>query len=194
MIFLLCMTVALVVLRSRATPEVAAVTESSEPKEEENSDFFFACSGGDLSTVQTLLEIDPSLIHKTTASGEHCLHLCALEGATDIVQLLLEAGADPDVRSTWEQGLRMHPLSWNTFYGRHEIVELLLKHGADVNADFDLGTSDAFGAKEGTTVLDVIEKILIGIEDEGEKERFLKTRNVLVKYGAARYAPADQEL
>lgn len=170
-----------------------AEAESSDPNEE-NSEYFFACSGGDFSTAKTLLEKDPSLVHKTTASGEHCLHLCAIEGATDIVKLLLDAGADPDIRSTWPQGLRMHPLSWSTFYGRHEIVELLLKHGADVNADFDLGTLDDFGANKKGTVLDVIEQILLGLEDKGEKDRFLKTRNVLVQYGAARYAPVEQEL
>ncbi|KAL3771549.1 hypothetical protein ACHAWU_003724 [Discostella pseudostelligera] len=178
--------------RSLPIREVVADADPSEPREE-NSDYFFACSGADFSMFKTLVEKDPSLVHKTTTSGEHCLHLCALEGATDIAQFLLDAGADPNIRSTWAQGLRMHPLSWSTFYGRHEIIELLLKHGADVNADFDLGKQDAGGAKKGT-VLDVIEQILIGIKDEGEKDRFLKTRNVLVKYGAARYAPVEQEL
>jgi len=178
--------------RSLPIREVVADADPSEPREE-NSDYFFACSGADFSMFKTLVENDPSLVHKTTTSGEHCLHLCALEGATDIAQFLLDAGADPNIRSTWAQGLRMHPLSWSTFYGRHEIIELLLKHGADVNADFDLGKQDAGGAKKGT-VLDVIEQILIGMKDEGEKDRFLKTRNVLVKYGAARYAPVEQEL
>ena len=184
-----CMTIA---LRRLETPGVVNGADPSEP-DEENSDYFFACSGGDLSKVKTLLQKDPSLVHKTTKSGEHCLHLCALEGATDIAQLLLDAGADPNIRSTWEQGLRMHPLSWSTFYGRHEIVELLLKYGADVNADFDLGTPDAFGNNKKGTVLDVIEQILIGITDEGEKDRFLKTRNVLVRYSAARYAPTEEQ-
>ncbi len=170
---------------------VVAVPSDSN---EENSDFFFACSGGDFGLIKSLLEKDSSLVHKTTQNGEHCLHLCAISGNSDIVQLLLDAGADPNIRSSWVKGLRMHPLSWNTFYGRHEIVELLLKYGADVNADFDLGKEDVLGGGVAKgTVLDVVEGILLGINDEEEKDRFLKTRNVLVKNGAARYGPVEQE-
>mmetsp|Transcript_8684 Transcript_8684/g.15107 ORF Transcript_8684/g.15107 Transcript_8684/m.15107 type:complete len:196 (-) Transcript_8684:656-1243(-) len=159
----------------------------------ENSEYFFACSGGELATVEYHLESDPSLVHKTTKDGEHCLHLSALSGNAEIVKLLLEKGADPDIRSTWEQGLRMHPLSWSTFYGRHEVIELLLEYGADVNADFDLGKKEN-GVAQKATVLDVVEQILIGTENDEEKERFIRTRNVLVKNGAKRYASLEPEL
>ena len=77
---------------------------------EENTEYFFACSNtsteGQLATVQTLVEKDPSLVHHTTKEGEHCLHLCAISGNADIVQLLLEKGADPNVRSSWKDGMR----------------------------------------------------------------------------------------
>ena len=106
---------------------VAVICAMANPEEEENSEYFFACSGGEFQTVKTLLEKDPSLVHTTTKDGEHCLHLSALSGNAEIVALLLDLKADPDVRSNWESGLRMHPLSWSTFYGRHEIIELLLK-------------------------------------------------------------------
>lgn len=174
---------------------VAVIGAMANPEEEENSEYFFACSGGEFQTVKTLLEKDPSLVHTTTKDGEHCLHLSALSGNAEIVALLLDLKADPDVRSNWESGLRMHPLSWSTFYGRHEIIELLLKHGADVNADFDLGKDENGAAGKGT-VLDVIEQILMGMdkEDQEEKERFTKTRNILVKNGAMRYASLEPEL
>ncbi|KAL3823181.1 hypothetical protein ACHAXA_010065 [Cyclostephanos tholiformis] len=167
---------------------VSAVASSSDP-EGENSEYFFACSGGEAGKVKMLLEKDPSLAHATTKNGEHCLHLTAISGSAEIAKLILDAGADPDVRSTWDSGLRMHPLSWNTFYGRHDIIELLLKYGADVNADFDL---DANAKK--ATVLDVIEQILLGTEDGEEKARFVKTRNILVKNGALRFASLEPEL
>jgi len=88
----------------------------------------------------------------------------------------------------------MHPLSWNTYYGRFEILELLLKAGADVNADFDLRAAEIGEIAEKATVLDVVEQILMGTSDDGEKERFIKTRNVLVKNGAMRYASVEPEL
>ncbi|KAL7523736.1 hypothetical protein ACHAXR_000308 [Thalassiosira sp. AJA248-18] len=165
-----------------------SVAISATNPEQENSEYFFACSGGELATTKTLLEKDPSLVHATTQDGEHCLHLSAIGGNAEIVRLLLDKGADPDIRSKWGKGMRMHPLSWNTFYGRYEIIELLLKHGADVNADFDISKT------EKGTVLDVVEQILLGEQDAEEKARFIKTRNILVKNGAIRFASLEPEL
>ena len=87
----------------------------------------------------------------------------------------------------------MHPLSRNTFCGRHAILELLLKAGADVNADFDLGKGEDGEFKKGT-VLDVVEQMLMNSDSDEEKEHFAKTRYVLVKHGAARYTSMEPEL
>lgn len=189
-----CANLAITCLRIMVLALVAVAIGATNPENDENSEYFFACSGGELSTVKSLLEKDPSLVHKTTKDGEHCLHLSALSGNAEIVQLLLDSDADPNIRSNWEGGLRMHPLSWSTFYGRFDIIELLLKHGADPNADFDLGKKDEKGEDEKGTVLDVIEQILLGEQDAEEKERFIKTRNILVKHGAIRYASVEPEL
>jgi ankyrin repeat protein len=148
-----------------AAVTVCDATDNAEPIGE-NSDYFFACSDGELSKIETLLEKDLSLVHKTTKDGEHCLHLSALGGNAEIVKLLLGKGADPDVRSSWEGGMRMHPLSWSTFYGRYEIIELLLEAGADVNADFAFGAKNDDGKFEVGTVLDVVEQILLGAKDQ----------------------------
>ena len=49
-----------------------------------------------------------------------------------------------------------------------------------MNADFDFGSKDESGEHEMGTVLDVVEQILLGANDQEEKERFVKMRNVLV--------------
>ena len=59
----------------------------------------------------------------------------------------------------------VHPLSWSTYYGRFENIALLLQHGANVNADFDVGKNSSGGAEKGT-VLDVVEQILAGSQKE----------------------------
>merc|ERR1719356_148986 len=142
----------------------------------ENSEYFHGCSGGQREVVGKLVEENPSIVHSTTEDGENCLHLVAISGDAGIARILLERGADANVRSAWDGGLRMHPLSWSTYYGRHEIVELLIQHGADVNADFDSGQKEKDESPSKTTVLDVVESILIGLDDdEKEKERFIKT-------------------
>jgi ankyrin repeat protein len=38
-----------------------------------------------------------------TENGETCLHLTGINGATEVTKLLLERGADPNVRSTFEE-------------------------------------------------------------------------------------------
>mmetsp|Transcript_3557 Transcript_3557/g.7196 ORF Transcript_3557/g.7196 Transcript_3557/m.7196 type:complete len:201 (-) Transcript_3557:205-807(-) len=180
---------------------IAANDDDTPPQQQANTKYFFACSSEDLSSglsiVKDLLSQDESLAHTTTNDGEHCLHLSALGGNEELVQLLLEKGADPNIRSTFVHGLRMHPLSWSVYYGRYKIIELLLKHGADVNADFDVkrGPDEV----QPVTALDVVEEILLQIEDgdENTRERFIETRNVLVRNGARRYISeygADGEL
>ena len=41
-------------------------------------------------------------VHAKTENGETCLHLAGIRGSTGVTQLLLEKGADPDVRSEFE--------------------------------------------------------------------------------------------
>ena len=193
---ILCNAITLINHLATATRTTTTESKDTSTSPDDNSEFFHTCSDGNYDKFKSLLSTNPQLIHATTKDGEHCLHLCAISGNTQIVQTLLEQGADPDIRSTWKDGLRMHPLSWNTFYGRYDIVELLLEHGADVEADFDLGGSvdERTGELEKVTVLDVVEKILSTEVDEEQKMRFVKTRNVLMKYGAVRYATVEPEL
>lgn len=184
------LTIAILLLAAITNGIVAASDENPSNSEEENTNYFLACSSEDiplaLSTATALLLEDESLVHSTTRDGEHCLHLSALSGNVELVKLLLEKGADPNIRSTYESGLRMHPLSWSVYYGRADIIELLLKHGADVNADFDVKRGPE--TVEPLTALDVVEEILMQMDDDGDnKNRFIDTRNILVKYGGKRY-------
>lgn len=179
-----------------ATTTEGENTNTASAAEADNSEFFHTCSDGNYDKFKSLLDANPSLVHATTKDGEHCLHLCAISGNTEIVKTLLEKGSNPDIRSTYKQGLRMHPLSWNTFYGRHDIIELLLQYGADIEADFDLGGSvnEKTGELTKVTVLDVVEKILANEVDDEQRMRFALTRNVLMKHGAVRYATIEPEL
>ena len=103
-------------------------------------DFFHLCSNvkeDDVDKFRNVLEMNPHWIHSRTKAGETCLHLTGIYGNTAITELLLHNGADPNIRTSFEKGLRMHPLSWNIYGGHLENVRLLLENGADVNADFD---------------------------------------------------------
>jgi ankyrin repeat protein len=62
------------------------------------------------------------------------LHIAVYHKLPHIVQLLLEKGADPNVPLTAQAGNERTALNMAVGSGATEIVELLLKHKADVNA------------------------------------------------------------
>lgn len=64
-------------------------------------------------------------------SGKTALHLAACEASSEIVQLLLERGADPNARDLDGR----FPLAEAALWGRLESVKILLKYGADKNLE-----------------------------------------------------------
>ncbi|GAA2306810.1 ankyrin repeat domain-containing protein [Streptomyces caniferus] len=73
--------------------------------------------------------------------GETPLYLAAVSGHTDIVRLLLQAGAAPDVESRGEPGSAGLPLCAAASWDHCEVVRELLAHGADPDRREDDGTS-----------------------------------------------------
>lgn len=142
-----------------------------------SSDFFFACSGGKLEEIKTYLTDHPGWINGRSENGEACLHLTGIDGHTDVTEYLLVHGADPNIRSTYEGGLRMHPLSWNVYGGHIGNVELLLKYGADPNLDF----GSMVAANEDVTALDVVLQL---IENIDQNTRFVELEKMLRENGA----------
>jgi hypothetical protein len=66
-------------------------------------------------------------IEELTVTGKTALHFASCEMYPKIVELLLERGADPNVRDVNGRT----PLSQAALFGRLENVETLLKHGAN---------------------------------------------------------------
>ncbi len=105
-------------------------------------DICTAASIGDLERVKELLDQDPSLANRVSeyvtyyiASGAP-LKNAAARGHIEIVRLLLERGADPNLR---EEGIAPHghalyPAAAN---GHYEIAKLLLEHGAYSNPEVE---------------------------------------------------------
>lgn len=134
--------------------------------------------------TQKNAHISTDWVHARTPNGEACLHLTGIFGHSDVTRYLLTHGADPNIRSTYSEGLRMHPLSWNVYGGHIENIELLLQHGAEVNLDFDgmAGSSEV-------TALDVVKQIQSA---ENGDERFTKIEALLLQHGAKTYSELQQ--
>ena len=109
-------------------------------------DLTIAAALGDSEQVKAMLDADPSRINESRPDARRPLTAAAEFGRLDIVELLLERGADP----TWpdvdesERGAALHAAARA---GSRPMVELLLKHGADPNAGVNAGGNAVFAAK-----------------------------------------------
>ena len=68
----------------------------------------------------------------TPLAWAYPLHLAALKGNKEIVQILLDNGAKIDLRATNKD--EATPLAWAAFLGQKDVVSLLIEAGAPINA------------------------------------------------------------
>jgi ankyrin repeat protein len=101
-----------------------------------------ACHSGDLDRVRELLDQEPSLANRVSdyvtyylGSGSP-LKNAAAKGHVEIVQLLLDRGADPNLP---EEGIAPHghALYSAAANGHHAVARLLLEHGAFPNPEVE---------------------------------------------------------
>ena len=86
-----------------------------------------ACAKNDIETAQTCLTERPQDIDVPDHAGNTPLQLAALEGFPEIVELLIQAGADVHCKNNDKDT----PLTDAVENGHLEVVNLLLKAGAD---------------------------------------------------------------
>jgi ankyrin repeat protein len=103
-----------------------------------------ASAGDDLGTVSALLKEKPDLAFTKDRSGITPLHVAALSGQTQVVDLLLANKADVNARD----GKGMTPLHLASESGQTRVVDRLLKHHADVNAKSNSGMTPLHLAAE----------------------------------------------
>jgi len=93
-------------------------------------DIFTAAGMGDVEVVKELVARDPGVVHAQDEFGGTALHWAAERGTPEMVELLLEKGADIEARDTYGQP----PLHSAAVVGKLEVVETLLRQGANVHA------------------------------------------------------------
>jgi hypothetical protein len=173
----------------------AAAGDAAAAVQEEFDNFLHACTNGEMDVLEIALTEDPHYVHGKIAMGESCLHVAGIKGQTAVTKRLLQAGADPNVRSDYEKGLRMHPLSWNVYGGHVETARALLEGGANVNLDID----HMIRPTEKVTVLDLVLAMLQGYDGEDEEKykdnptvgkQFLM-RDLLLEFGAKQFKDLD---
>lgn len=89
-----------------------------------------AAQSGNQETWRRLLEDTPSLATSEDACGCTALHVAAHCASVQIVQELLERGADVNAREAWEET----PLHFAAKAGDVDVCQLLISFGAKLNA------------------------------------------------------------
>ena len=99
-------------------------------------DIFEAAAVGATDRAAELLDADPSAVHAWSADGYTPLHLAAFFGHVDAIRLLLGRRADP--LAIARNPMKVMPLhsamAGSNASTRRAVAQLLLEHGADVNA------------------------------------------------------------
>lgn len=187
----------IVILLSSRAEAVNAEAEDDGEMGDPFEHFLKACSEGNMEVVEIMLEEHPEFVTGQSTQGESCLHGAGILGQMAVTKAVLKAGGNPNQRSTFAQGLRMTPLSWNVYGGHVENARVLLEAGADVNMDFDHTIK---GGEEMVTVLDLIyintpnmpekfeDTAAADMTEHHRYKQYYEMRDLLLEYGARRYA------
>ncbi|XP_067936599.1 poly [ADP-ribose] polymerase tankyrase-1-like isoform X2 [Watersipora subatra] len=108
----------------------SAVVDNFPQNSDSGRELFEACRSGDLSKVKTLVNAINVNSRDTAGRKSTPLHFAAGFGRKDVVEHLLECGADVTARD--DGGLI--PLHNACSFGHAEVVHLLLSQGADSNS------------------------------------------------------------
>lgn len=99
-------------------------------------DIYAAIACNDRERVAAVVEADPRVLKSRNPSGRPALHRAVTLDRREIVELLLDKGCDPEIRS--EERNSGHPgetaLLDAAFWGHTEVTDVLIRHGANVNA------------------------------------------------------------
>ncbi|MFO1315099.1 MAG: ankyrin repeat domain-containing protein [Burkholderiales bacterium] len=157
----------------------AALTAGADPDVRDDAGataLMRAAHGGDLALVRLLLAAGAN-VNAVAAGGWTALHKAVHNadedrGFPDVVQALLDAGADVEARI----GYGIRPLMLAAGYGETAVVETLLHAGADVLARNDGGLTALMMVKEKFYV-DVINLLTEAERDAGAGEGACATKH-----------------
>ena len=158
-----------------------------------NEDFFAAARRGDAAAVKAFLDKGVD-VNAKTQYGATALSYASDKGHTEVVRLLLERGADPNVRDTFYGAT---PMSWAAPKGHVEVVRLLIEKGSK-----DKGEALKLGVDKGAVELvkavlakgEVPAATLTKALSKAEAQNRTEIADLLKKAGAAPFQKVGDEV
>ncbi len=123
-----------------------------------------------------LIECGAAVNAKASWKGnDTALHVAARDGCVAVAQLLLQNGAQVDIRNSAGQT----PLQFASWFDRPQLVQLLIDHGADVNArskwDATALTHNSEKIRETNAYREVVRKLVEAGADVNASDRLGQT-------------------
>ncbi len=109
-----------------------ASTNRTEPGKDFKERILLDTEAGEVKRIQILIKDSPDLINVPGADGLTPLGKAARDGQQMVAKFLLESHADLELKGSGKT-----PLHWAAQSGHKAMVDLLLQHGASVNARAD---------------------------------------------------------
>lgn len=132
-----------------------------------------AAGNGDLHRVKGLLAVDPGLVNEVSSPGMRtALHDAATRGRDDIVEFLLENGADPNIRCEGDSAMPLHFAAENQHLST---IRLLIEHGADPIGEGDYHELEVIGWATSFDYLKVNPEVVEYLLSHGAPQYFAGT-------------------
>ncbi|XP_046388295.1 ankyrin repeat domain-containing protein 49-like [Ischnura elegans] len=138
--------------------DTVGIDEEPNPHENAKKEILWASEHGNLDLVKKLIQLEgSSLLKERDKDGYTPLHRACYNGHEDVVEYLLEKGAD--LKATTKDGWQpLHSAcNWNFTH----CASLLLDHGADVNAVTNGGLTPLHLASSSSNARDTLILLLL---------------------------------
>ncbi|XP_026533214.1 protein phosphatase 1 regulatory subunit 12C [Notechis scutatus] len=140
------------------------------------AEFLACCAGAELEAAREMLRADPGAVNGTNADGISALHQACIDENIEVVEFLVENGAD--VNQADNEGWT--PLHVAASCGYNEIAQYLLDHGANiaaVNSDGDVPLDIAEADSMEALLRTEVEKRGIDVEVAKREEEEMMLRD-----------------
>jgi ankyrin repeat protein len=158
-----------------------------------NDEFFAAARKGDVAAVKAFLDKGVDVNAKTQYGATALSYACD-KGHTEVVRLLLERGADPNVKDTFYGAT---PMSWAAPKGYIEVVKLLIEKGSK-----EKGEALSAGIEKGSVELvklilakgDLSPQVLTKALTNAENAKQTEIAELLKQAGAKPFLKIDEAI